>query len=45
MSTLSFHATKVYNTIEGGAMIMHDANTKQRIDYLKTLDLQEKPQS
>lgn len=35
MSTLSFHATKVYNTIEGGAMIMHDAETKQRIDYLK----------
>ena len=35
MSTLSFHATKVYNTIEGGAMIMHDAKTKQRIDYLK----------
>lgn len=35
MSTLSFHATKVYNTIEGGAMIMHDAQTKQRIDYLK----------
>ena len=31
----SFHATKVYNTIEGGAMIMHDAKTKQRIDYLK----------
>lgn len=35
MSTLSFHATKVYNTIEGGAMVMHDAKTKQRIDYLK----------
>lgn len=35
MSTLSFHATKVYNTIEGGALIMHDAKTKQRIDYLK----------
>ena len=35
MSTLSFHATKVYNTIEGGAMIMHDADTKKRIDYLK----------
>ena len=35
ISTLSFHATKVYNTIEGGAMIMHDAKTKQRIDYLK----------
>jgi len=35
MSTLSFHATKVFNTIEGGAMVMHDAHTKQRIDYLK----------
>lgn len=35
MSTLSFHATKVYNTIEGGAMIMHDEMTKKRIDYLK----------
>lgn len=35
MSTLSFHATKVYNTIEGGAMVMHDAETKKRIDYLK----------
>lgn len=35
MSTLSFHATKVYNTIEGGALICHDAKTKQRVDYLK----------
>lgn len=35
MSTLSFHATKVFNTIEGGAMIMKDAETKKRIDYLK----------
>ena len=35
MATLSFHATKVYNTIEGGAMVMHDAETKKRIDYLK----------
>jgi len=35
MSTLSFHATKVYNTVEGGAMVMHDAETKKRIDYLK----------
>lgn len=35
MSTLSFHATKVYNTLEGGALVMHDAKTKQRIDYLK----------
>lgn len=35
MSTLSFHATKVFNTIEGGAMIMHDEATKKRIDDLK----------
>lgn len=35
LSTLSFHATKVFNTIEGGAMVMHDAETKKRIDYLK----------
>jgi dTDP-4-amino-4,6-dideoxygalactose transaminase len=35
MSTLSFHATKVYNTIEGGALICRDEQTKKRIDYLK----------
>lgn len=35
MSTLSFHATKVYNTLEGGALVMHDAETKKRIDQLK----------
>jgi len=35
MATLSFHATKTYNTVEGGALICHDAETKQRIDYLK----------
>lgn len=35
MSTLSFHATKVYTTIEGGAIVMHDKATKKRIDYLK----------
>lgn len=35
MATLSFHATKVYNTIEGGALVCHDAQTKQRIDYIK----------
>ena len=35
MSTLSFHATKVYNTLEGGALIMHDEQTKKRVDYLK----------
>ena len=35
MATLSFHATKVYNTIEGGALVCHDEQTKKRIDYLK----------
>ena len=35
MSTLSFHATKVFNTVEGGALVMHDEKMKKRIDYLK----------
>ena len=35
MSALSFHATKVFNTFEGGAIVCHDAETKKRIDYLK----------
>lgn len=35
MSILSFHATKVFNTFEGGAIICQDERTKQRIDYLK----------
>jgi dTDP-4-amino-4,6-dideoxygalactose transaminase len=35
LSILSFHATKVFNTIEGGAIVCHDEKTKQRIDYLK----------
>lgn len=35
LSVLSFHATKVFNTFEGGAIICPDAKTKQRIDYLK----------
>ena len=35
ISTLSFHATKVYNTVEGGAMVMHDAEMKKRVDFLK----------
>jgi dTDP-4-amino-4,6-dideoxygalactose transaminase len=32
---LSFHATKVFNTFEGGAIVCPDAKTKQRIDFLK----------
>ena len=35
MASLSFHATKVYNTLEGGALVVHDEQTKKRIDYLK----------
>lgn len=35
MATLSFHATKTYNTVEGGALVCRDAETKNRIDYLK----------
>ena len=35
MATLSFHATKVYNTLEGGALVIHDEQTKKRIDFLK----------
>lgn len=35
LSVLSFHATKVFNTFEGGAIISPDAKTKERIDHLK----------
>lgn len=35
LSVLSFHATKVFNTIEGGAIVCHDQKTKTRIDFLK----------
>ncbi len=35
MSVLSFHATKVFNTFEGGCIISKDAATKQRVDFLK----------
>ena len=35
ISTLSFHATKVYNTVEGGALICHSAEMKKKIDQLK----------
>ncbi len=39
MSTLSFHATKVFNTIEGGALVVHDEKMKQRIDQLKNFGI------
>ena len=35
LSVISFHATKIFNTFEGGAIICPDAKTKQRIDHLK----------
>ena len=35
LSVLSFHATKVFNTFEGGAIVCPDLKSKQRIDYLK----------
>lgn len=39
MSVLSFHATKVFNTFEGGAIICQDAKLKQRIDRLKNFGI------
>ena len=39
LSVLSFHATKVFNTFEGGAIVCHDAKTKQRIDNLKNFGI------
>ncbi|MHA1342157.1 MAG: DegT/DnrJ/EryC1/StrS family aminotransferase, partial [Promethearchaeota archaeon] len=35
LSVVSFHATKVFTTFEGGAIICHDEKTKKRIDFLK----------
>ncbi len=35
LSMLSFHATKVFNTFEGGALITNDETMKKRIDFLK----------
>jgi dTDP-4-amino-4,6-dideoxygalactose transaminase len=35
LSILSFHATKTFTTIEGGAIVCHDAKTKRQIDFLK----------
>ena len=39
LSVLSFHATKVFNTFEGGAIICKDEKTKQKIDALKNSGL------
>lgn len=39
LSVLSFHATKVFNTFEGGAIISHDEKTKKHIDQLKNFGI------
>ena len=41
ISTLSFHATKIYNTVEGGALICHSDEMKQKIDYLKNFGFED----
>lgn len=39
LSVISFHATKVFNTFEGGAVVCHTAEMKQRIDQLKNFGI------
>lgn len=41
ISTISFHATKVYNTIEGGALVCHNAEMKRLIDQLKNFGFED----
>jgi dTDP-4-amino-4,6-dideoxygalactose transaminase len=41
ISTLSFHATKVYNTIEGGALVCHTKEMKEKIDHLKNFGFED----
>lgn len=41
ISTLSFHATKTYNTVEGGALVCNSAEMKQQIDYLKNFGFED----
>ena len=39
ISMFSFHATKVFNTIEGGALVYNDDNLKEKLDYLKNFGI------
>lgn len=39
ISMLSFHATKIFHTVEGGALVMKDEHVKQRIDLLKNFGI------
>lgn len=41
ISTLSFHATKTYNTVEGGALVCNSVEMKQQIDYLKNFGFED----
>ena len=41
LSVLSFHATKVFNTIEGGAIVSHDSAMKRHIDHLKNFGFED----
>jgi dTDP-4-amino-4,6-dideoxygalactose transaminase len=41
LSVLSFHATKVFNTFEGGAIVSSDEKTKRHIDYLKNFGFED----
>ena len=41
ISTISFHATKVYNTIEGGALVCHSVEMKRLIDQLKNFGFED----
>ena len=41
LSALSFHATKVFNTIEGGAIVSHDPEMKKHIDHLKNFGFED----
>jgi len=41
LSMLSFHATKVFNTLEGGALVTNDPEMKRRIDYLRNFGFQD----
>lgn len=41
ISTLSFHATKVFNTIEGGALLCHTKEMKEQIDHLKNFGFED----
>lgn len=41
MTTLSFHATKVFNTVEGGALVVQDPEMKKQVDYLKNFGFED----